>query len=129
MWTDIRVHALEMKAQTELLDFACSFSAAKEIKKMKKQIENYEKASEKREEIIQSVDKKKETNLSSSNAVPSKLSFAEVVSGVEQEQFEQKKRSKNLILLGTKRDSENTEANDNRLFSEIAESPVSKIAD
>ena len=34
----------------------------------------------------------KETNQSRSNAVPSKLSFAEVVSGVNQEQFEQKKR-------------------------------------
>ena len=52
----------------------------------------------------------------------SKLSFAEVVSGVNQEQFEQKKRSKNLVLLGTKPDSENTKASDNRHVSKIAES-------
>ena len=121
MWTDIRVHTLEMKAQTELLDFTCGFCAAKEIKKLKKQIESYEKASEKLE-VTQSLDKIKETNQSSSNAVPSKLSFAQVVSGVNQEQFEQKKRSKNLVLLGTKPDSENTEASDNPLVSEIAES-------
>ena len=64
----------------------------------------------------------KETNQSRSNAVPSKLSFAEVFSGVNQEQLEQKKQSKNLVLLGTEPDSENTEASDNRLVSEIAES-------
>ena len=64
----------------------------------------------------------KETNQSRSNAVPSKLSFAKVVSGVNQEQFELKKRSKNLVLFRTKPDSENTEASDNRLVSEIAES-------
>ena len=122
MWTDIRVYTLEMKAQTELLDFTCGFCAAKEIKKLKKQIESYEKASEKLEEVNQSLDKIKETNQSSSNAVPTKLSFAQVVSGVNQEQFEQKKRSKNLVLLGTKPDSENLEASDNRLVSEIAES-------
>ena len=74
MWTDIRVYTLEMKAQTELLDFTCGFCAAKEMK-LKKQIESYEKASEKLE-VTQSLDKIKETNQSSSNAVPSKLSFA-----------------------------------------------------
>ena len=121
MWTDIRVYTLEMKAQKELLDFTCGFCAAKEIKKLKKQIESYEKASEKLE-VTQSLDKMKETNQSRSKAVPAKLSFTEVVSGVNQEQFEQKKRSKNLVLLGTKPDSENTEASDNRLVSEIAES-------
>ena len=120
MWTDIRVYTLEMKAQTELLDFACSFCAAKEIKKLKKQIESFEKASEKLE-VTQSLDKMKETNQSRSNAVPSKLSFAEIFSGVNQELFEQKKRSKNLVL-GTKPESENTEASDNRLVSGIAES-------
>ena len=104
MWTDIRVYTLEMKAQTELLDFTCGFCAAKEIKTLKKQIESYEKASEKLE-VTQSLDKMKETKQSRSKAVPSKLSFAEVVSGVNQEQFEQKKRSKNLVLLGTKPDS------------------------
>ena len=46
MWIDIRVYTLEMKAQTELLEFTCAFCAAKEIKKLKKQIESYEKASE-----------------------------------------------------------------------------------
>ena len=104
MWTDIRVYTLGMKAQTELLDFTCEFCAAKEIKKLKRQIESYEKASEKLE-VTQSLDKMKEKNQSRSNAVPSKLSFAEVVSGVNQIQFEQKKRSKNLVLLGTKPNS------------------------
>ena len=118
MWTDIRVYTLEMKAQKEMLDFTSGFCAAKEIKK---QIESYEKASEKLE-VTQSLDKMKETNQSRSNAVPAKLSFAEVVSGVNQEQFKQKKRSKNLVLLGTKPDSENNEASDNRIVSEIAES-------
>ena len=47
MWTDIRVYTLEMKAQTELLDFNCGFCAAKEIKKLKKQIESYEKRPQK----------------------------------------------------------------------------------
>ena len=122
MWTDIRLYTLEMKAQTELLDFTCGFCAAKEIRKLKKQIESYEKTSEELEEVTQSLHKMKETNQSRSNAVPSKLSFAEVVSGVKHEQFEQKKRSKNLVLLGTKPVSENTEASDNRLVSEIAES-------
>ena len=107
MWTDIRVYTLEMKEQTELLDFTCGFCAAKENKKLKKQIESYEEASEKLE-VTQSLDKMKEINQSRSNAVPSKLSFAEIVSVVNQEQFEQKKRSKNLVLFWTKPDSENT---------------------
>ena len=121
MWTDIRVYTFEMEAQTELLDFTCGFCAAKEIKKLKKQRESYQKTSEKLEEVTQSLDKMKETNQSRSNAVPSKLSLAEVVNGVNQEQFEQKKRSKNLVLLGTKPDSETTEASDNRLVSDIAQ--------
>ena len=49
MWTDIRVYTPEMKSQTELLEFTCGFCAAKEIKKLKKQIESYQKASEKLE--------------------------------------------------------------------------------
>ena len=85
MWTDIRVYTLEIKALTELLDFTCGFCAAKEIKKLRKQIESNEKASEKLE-VTQSLDKVKETNQSRSNAVPPKLSFAEVVSGVNQEE-------------------------------------------
>ena len=88
MWTDICQYILEMKAQTELLDFTCGFCAAKEIKKLKKQIESYEKASEKLEEKTQSPDKMKETKQSRSNAVPSKLSFAEVVSDVNQEHYQ-----------------------------------------
>ena len=45
MLTDNRVYTFEMKAQTELLDFTCGFCGAKEKKRLKKQIENYDKAS------------------------------------------------------------------------------------
>ena len=70
------------------------------------------------------LEKIKESNQSSSNAVPSKLSFAEVASGVEQNQIEQKKRSKNLALLVTKPDNENSGASEKRVVSEIAESLI-----
>ena len=84
--TEKQKHTLEVKAQTEF-----SLAVSVQPKKfLKKQIESYEKASEKPEEVTQSLNKTKETNQSRSNAVPSKLSFAEVVSGVNQEQFEQK---------------------------------------
>ena len=97
MWTDIRVYTLETKAEAELSEQNCTskernctsngFCTSKEIMKPKKKIENYEKASEKLEEITQSLDKTKETNQYSSNAVPSKMSFTEVVSSVNQEKF------------------------------------------
>ena len=73
-------------------------------------------------EVTRSLDKIKETNQSSSNAVPSNLSFAEFVSGINQNTFEQEKRSKNLVLFVTKPDSDNTEASDNCLVSEITKS-------